>query len=277
MTIATCPRCQDEVTIPQGAGEQSRVACPLCREEFLLLEVMQELPPALILLDGPVTTETGDEDAADEDAADDSATETVKIEITGLATGDETDFEDTAESESEDEPDSEDTSESNGEADSEDGSGSEEAAVGAFNFGDSVDSPTTGSSSIRPIRAVSRKSENPMWTMIKVVLGGMLAIPLAQLILWWLPGNWSRDPMKMGPKASQYVPFLVPKRYHVPDDDKPRSGKKKSRARVPDGGVPGGLLETQGRLVKGQGLERSWGTERSRERCVRESRGRWLG
>ncbi|MEO2022746.1 MAG: hypothetical protein ABGX05_13075, partial [Pirellulaceae bacterium] len=91
-----------------------------------------------------------------------------------------------------------------------------------------------------------------------------------QLILWWLPGTWSRDPMKMGPKASQYVPFLVPKQYHDSDDEK-------SRARVPDGGVPGGLLGTQLRLAKSPDLGSAWGTDRSRERCVRESRGRWFG
>ncbi len=274
MTIATCPRCQDEVTIPQGAGEESRVACPLCREEFLLIEVMQELPPALILLDGPVATETSnedaanedaanedaanedaaDEDAADEDAADDSATETVKIEISEAEPGDEVDSTGTSESESDDESDSEDSSE----------------AVGSFNFGDSVESPATGSSSIRPIRVASRKSENPMWTMIKVVLGGMLAIPLAQLILWWLPGSWSRDPMKMGPKASQYAPFLVPKQYHDSKDGK-------SQSRVLDEVAPGGLSGTPVRLAKGRELGSSWVTDRSRERYVRESRRRWFG
>ena len=264
MTIATCPRCQDEVTIPQGAGEESRVACPLCREEFLLIEVMQELPPALILLDGPVATETSneetsnedasDEDASDENASDDSATETVKIEISEAEPGDEVDSADTSESESDDESDSEDSSE----------------AVGSFNFGDSMESPATGSSSIRPIRGPSRKSENPMWTMIKVVLGGMLAIPLAQLILWWLPGSWSRDPMKMGPKASQYAPFLVPKQYHDSKDGK-------SQSRVLDEVAPGGLSGTPVRLAKGRELGSSWVTDRSRERYVRESRRRWFG
>jgi hypothetical protein len=230
---------------------------------------MQELPPALILLDGPVATETSnedaanedaadedaaDEDASDEDAADDSATETVKIEISEAEPGDEVDSTGTSESESDDESDSEDSSE----------------AVGSFNFGDSVESPATGSSSIRPIRGPSRKSENPMWTMIKVVLGGMLAIPLAQLILWWLPGSWSRDPMKMGPKASQYAPFLVPKQYHDSKDGK-------SQSRVLDEVAPGGLSGTPVRLAKDRELGSSWVTDRSRERYVRESRRRWFG
>ena len=256
MTIATCPRCQDEVTIPQGAGEESRVACPLCREEFLLSEVMQELPPALILLDGPVTTETSGEDAADE-----SIPGSVKIEIAESGSDDESDSTGVSESEVDEEPGSEDSSDS------------EEEAVGSFNFGDSVDAPATGSSSIRPIRGPARKSENPMWTMIKVVLGGMLAIPLAQLILWWLPGSWSRDPMDVGPKASQIVPFLVPKRYHVPVKKKSRSGNKQSRSQAPEESVPDALSRSSERLAKGLRPGGPWTTNRSRVRSMRRFRG----
>ena len=249
MTIATCPRCQDEVTIPQGAGEESRVACPLCREEFLLSEVMQELPPALILLDGPVTTET-----SDEYPADDSISGSMKIEVTESDSDDESDSAGASESEADDELGPEDSSES------------AEEEVGSFNFGDSVESPVAGSSAIRPIRGPARKSENPMWTMIKVVLGGMLAIPLAQLILWWLPGSWSRDPMDVGPKASQVVPFLVPKRYHVPS-------KKKSRSQAPENLVPGGLSRSLERLAKGSRPGSRWVTNRSRVTSMRRFRG----
>ena len=44
--------------------------------------------------------------------------------------------------------------------------------------------------------------------MIKVGLGGLMAAPLAQLILWWA---FSKDPVKLGPKVSPYVPWVVPK------------------------------------------------------------------
>jgi len=36
------------------------------------------------------------------------------------------------------------------------------------------------------------------------------AITLAQFILMWLPGQYSRDPFKIGPSVGYYVPWIVP-------------------------------------------------------------------
>lgn len=58
-----------------------------------------------------------------------------------------------------------------------------------------------------------RRRSNPVVEFIKVVLGGLLAIPAAQLILWWLPMNLQpaqRDPMSIGPTVARYIPFVVP-------------------------------------------------------------------
>lgn len=41
----------------------------------------------------------------------------------------------------------------------------------------------------------------------KIVFGGLLAFPVAQLILWW---GFAKDPFAMGPAAAQWVPFVVP-------------------------------------------------------------------
>ena len=55
MTIASCPKCTDQVTMPMGVGREATVRCPLCHEEFKLAEVLDKLPPALIVLDaGPL-------------------------------------------------------------------------------------------------------------------------------------------------------------------------------------------------------------------------------
>ncbi len=41
----------------------------------------------------------------------------------------------------------------------------------------------------------------------KVLLGGVLALPVAQLILWWVFGV---DPLQMAPRVLPYAPALVP-------------------------------------------------------------------
>jgi len=51
MTIAACPRCHDDITLPTRGRPESRVQCPLCLEEMRLEEVLASIPPALILLD----------------------------------------------------------------------------------------------------------------------------------------------------------------------------------------------------------------------------------
>ena len=86
---------------------------------------------------------------------------------------------------------------------------------GGYDFSRSVESEGDNTS-----KGSSRKSENPMLATFKVIGGAMLSVPLAQLILWWLPGDWSRDPMDIGPKFSRYVPWVVPKKYHKSREQK---------------------------------------------------------
>ena len=48
------------------------------------------------------------------------------------------------------------------------------------------------------------------WHLIAVCLGAIMALPVAQIILWWLPFGWRTDPLDVGPVAAQYVEWLVP-------------------------------------------------------------------
>lgn len=183
MMIANCPRCKDKITVPEGAGESSNVACPLCRDEFLLSEVLQSLPPRLIILDGP--------------GEDEVATPAAPVADTASTMGILEDVEE--ETGTIEEP----AEESPAEAESDDSD-----QENAFAFADSGGSDSAASTSIRSSRRSRKKSENPIGTVIKVALGGLMAAPLAQLILWWA---FSKDPVKLGPKVSPYVPWVVPK------------------------------------------------------------------
>ena len=184
MMIANCPRCKDKITVPEGAGENSKVACPLCRDEFLLSEVLQGLPPRLILLDPPELNAFAAPAAPVADTTstigilDDVEEETKKKVDVPAA-------------------------ESTPEAKSDD-----RGQEGTFAFADSGADDGAAPTSVRSSRRPRQKSENPIGTMIKVALGGLMAAPLAQLILWWA---FSKDPVKLGPKVSPYVPWVVPK------------------------------------------------------------------
>lgn len=57
MSVATCPHCEGQVTLPPGARPAARVKCPLCEAEYALSEIYEKLPPMLVLLEAPVEAE----------------------------------------------------------------------------------------------------------------------------------------------------------------------------------------------------------------------------
>ena len=47
MSISTCPRCAEQVTLPMGISTSARVRCPLCRAEYALADALVNMPPIL--------------------------------------------------------------------------------------------------------------------------------------------------------------------------------------------------------------------------------------
>lgn len=56
MSVARCPECGEEVSIPSGVSTEAIVACPLCRAEFPILRVYEKLPAMLIVVSDPKGT-----------------------------------------------------------------------------------------------------------------------------------------------------------------------------------------------------------------------------
>ena len=56
-----------------------------------------------------------------------------------------------------------------------------------------------------------RAEKSPIASMLQVVLGGLAAIPISLLILWYGLG---KDVGDAGPWVSQYAPWIVPKKFH---------------------------------------------------------------
>lgn len=56
--------------------------------------------------------------------------------------------------------------------------------------------------------SASSRANSEQWIEIgKVVLGGLLALPVAQLIIWWV---LAVDPLQLAPSVAKVVPFVVP-------------------------------------------------------------------
>lgn len=181
MTIAHCPRCREQVTIPLGASPQARVRCPLCSDEYLLEDALRPLPPLLVVLHDP-----GHEP--------DSEVAPSFVPAMPRAAGLESQHPPAI---------SVDTSED---------FAVESAPPPAFHFEpDSVASAPRTTASVRS--RARRKQASPVRMAIQTIGGGALGLAIAQLILWWMPGNWDpekRDPFQLAVKVARFAPFIVP-------------------------------------------------------------------
>jgi len=86
---------------------------------------------------------------------------------------------------------------------------------------------TTAARRRRPAAAAKRKPKSPVAEGVKIVLGGIAGLVIAQVILWWI-GSAKEWPSKradisgLAPKIARFAPWVVPERY--------RGGKPLSEA-----------------------------------------------
>lgn len=62
MSIVSCPRCGDKVSLPPAASASALVQCPLCCEEYYLSDVLIQLPPMLVVVGGHAAAAEKDSD-----------------------------------------------------------------------------------------------------------------------------------------------------------------------------------------------------------------------
>ncbi|HUG71081.1 MAG TPA: hypothetical protein VMM76_25250 [Pirellulaceae bacterium] len=177
MTIANCPRCREQVSVPEDASREATVRCPLCQEEYSIIEALAQLPPTLIIVadvgltPAPVMAD-GEDSAWSAFDLDGDDTDEVAVD-----------------------------------------SGDAMTSAAAFDF---ASGPTTASTEPKAaIRSSSRPRKpkgNPIKSVLSIVIGGLMAFPIAQLILWYLPGDLKRD-FGAGPIVAQYFPAIVPAKF----------------------------------------------------------------
>ncbi len=178
MTIVACPKCADSVVLPGRASRLATVRCPLCQEQFPLAEVLDKMPPALVVVDDPEAAATAVAPAGG----------TAADELVAAVFSD---------------------------------------SAGAGGFAplsiETEGAPATGAPrGRRPVARAKRKHKSPLVEGLKIVLGGVAGLAIAQVILWWLGSSqsWPKqraDMFELAPKVARFAPWIVPERY--------RSGK----------------------------------------------------
>jgi hypothetical protein len=78
----------------------------------------------------------------------------------------------------------------------------------------------------------------PLILLVEIALSGVVGIALAVLVLWWLPGQWHRDPLVLKPYAVKYAPWLLPPAHRpmsnlAADDEEPTPKLTKQGAAKP--------------------------------------------
>jgi hypothetical protein len=186
--IIPCPDCDGNVRIPEGVSIPINVRCPRCQHEFELGEWLDAWVPMLeIVSNGEV----------DEDTI-------LAIDVQR----DERNFEP-----------------ANKVSDvrvSKPRFTSETSAISRANNGKRKSgrrsSRQRSRSSLRPKRK-DGKAE-----LIKMVCGGLLALPVAQLIIWWA---LHKDPLKLAPIVERVAPVLIPKVLESPPRPKEMTEEEK--------------------------------------------------
>ena len=230
MMIAVCPRCGEPVQLPAVSGDTT-VACPLCQSEYRLDEVLSKLPPTLRAVEPPSPTETptvvmgtdtspGNEtptvvmnptETSQDKFVDEPPTVSF-IEKPPLAGSLDTDTDpvwdlhltadepSAVENETVEQPPvltSEDTDPTPESFDFDAGSTPAHALI------------DHGLSSSVALRTAPRR-RNFAVEFIKIALGGIAGLAIAQAILWWLPGGWRKDPLGLAPRLPSQLAFLAP-------------------------------------------------------------------
>ena len=83
-----------------------------------------------------------------------------------------------------------------------------------FDFDSEPAAPShSGASSVRSTVAFRPKSGNRSFAVefLKIVMGGVVGLVIAQAILWWLPPDWRRDPIQLAPRLPASLAFLAPR------------------------------------------------------------------
>ena len=230
--MGNCLSCQGLVRVPATAPTNSTVKCPHCNESFRLSQILNNAVPELKIVEETVQEEQSDEEVAVKDSdgrfvVAKQLRQSSKRSRRGRRRSRSRRHEDTegmvpipkattnVESELVGNPDIE----REREADRSQFAVGETRNEGPRESFDSRRSSSSSSgrsssrdrSSSRSRRPASREP-NAFYEIIKVVIGGEMAIPIAYLLVLWV---FKQDPLHVAPKIYQTAPYLLPAQFQV--------------------------------------------------------------
>ena len=174
MTISNCPRCTGQVTLPDGGQADWQVKCPLCQEEFSLGEMLQRLPPALIVISGAVPVVSAA--AADDDFG------TMFAGESGVTSGEVF------------------------ELDSAEGEVPSFTLAGDAEGGAAV-ATAPSMSKVTTLPRRKKKEKNVVAELAKIVFGGLAGLLIGFFLLLWV---WKKDILNVAPKFPAWAQWALP-------------------------------------------------------------------
>ena len=175
-----CPACDHPFRLPAGFAESSAVACPHCKDMITGQQIMAKIAPtAEIVLD-----------KENEATVDESVNITVEttVQKTAAEMFDEQDFVIPKPLKT---------------------ATQQRGPRTKRKKRDLTEKKVFGKQKKRKRRSSRNRYQEPTTAteMIKIVFGALLALPLAQLILWW---GFQADPLNLAQPTSKIVAFIVP-------------------------------------------------------------------
>ncbi len=237
MIVGNCVACDGLVRIPLNANPSSIVRCPRCQTDFKLVEVLERAAPILEVIDNPVLVESESRKPRFVPIVDETPPQPEgrkkgdKFVVSPILQKNSKRKKHRRRHRSSEHGNSAQKSENSTRPSGRESTTSIEPSL-------EIDqSRTTAPKIVAPAMTVSndvatdvartprpapRRPRSPKPSssssssssggleMTKVILGAALALPVAQLLIWWFAGT---DPLNLGPTVSRIMPFVVPSEF----------------------------------------------------------------
>lgn len=195
LSIVTCPVCHRAITVYMDTGMDVEMKCPLCKKRYLFEKVVTGLPPMIEFAD----------ESDDSSSNISLAPEKKKFSFDEIPAP--------APIRRPGSKGRRGGSESRGTSKS--GSGKSDSSSRSSSSRSSGSRSGSKNSRSSSSRSKAFSKSNPVRETILFIIGGLLALPVGQLIIWWAIG---KDPLSLGPMTSNVAPFAVPAQFHAKEE-----------------------------------------------------------